>query len=557
MTSYPGTEPAWWSGLAPQRDVSAAADDSQADEEAIAEAWELGELSWLLNEQQLAGYQQYREWELLDPAKQAGQYTRIFVLDWGRRVGKTFKRMLVRSEDCIRHPGRFYRYASAFQKNIDEIVNGVSRDLFDTCPDHLRPRYATRQGVGTGFFFPNGSVLRLVGLDKDPDGLRGRASDGDDISEAAFVRHLVPTVKNVLYAQYQGRPWARMCTESSGPLETDGDYDKEIVEDAKTRKAYSYATIDDNTRLSDEEREEFIRAAGGREHPDCQREYFNVRVRDPQSTVVPEFNAAKHVGTPTPPKYAYAFCFADPGTRDLFGLVWCYWDWELQILVVQRSWAERNAGTSRVIEVCREVERELWGSGGHGVARDAQTRRGGDEQPPGHETPAAALQYFDGRSCCPNPYMRVADIDLTFMTDSMKDHGVVWQPADKSRVDSKDAGSAAKTGEANLYLLRGAFNDGVIEIWPDSGPLQAQLEGGRWNEQRTDFDRSRPALGHLDCMKALAYGYRKAVLPIRNLNPFAPKLPESKHGVFMPPKPLVSTRHEALNRAMGVKRKWR
>lgn len=473
----------------------------------------MGELSWLLHDDQLRVYRHYREWEQRPPANEGGQFARIYVLDIGRRWGKTTLRFVIRCEDCLRHPGRTYRYASAYQKNVDEIVNDISRYVLDTAPDDVRPTYGTRRGVGTGFFFPNGSVLLLVGLDQNPDGLRGRASDGDDISEAAFVRHLVSSVKNVLYAQYQGRPWARMCLESSAPLETESDYDTTFLADSQLRQAYAYATIDDNPRLSADERDEFIRAAGGREHPDCQREYFNMRVRDPQRTVVPEFVASKHVVRRAVPQYAYAFTFADPGTRDLFGLVWAYWDWWRQKLVVQRSWAECNAGTTRVASVCADTERELWGGGtDNNVAAPATA-------------PQALLQYWDGQQLRSNPHLRVSDVDLTFITDAKIDHGMTFLPANKARLEEKEAGAARRAGEANLYLLRKAIGDGVIEIWPDSGPLQMQLERGMWNEQRTDFERT-PALGHLDCVKALAYGYRKAAMPLRNIDPIKPELPK-------------------------------
>ncbi len=465
---------------------------SLSRDELVHEAWRRGRLRWLLHSDQKTVYDQYREWEKLDPSAQPGMFKRLFVLDIGKRWGKTTKRFIVRTEDCIRNPGNSYRYASAFQKNIEEIVDEVAQRVFETCPKALRPRY--RQGgkadgdndprrAGTGFYFPERdgkvSVLKLVGLDKDPDGLRGRASDGDDISEAAFVRHLRYSVKNVLYHQYQGRQWARMCTESSAPREADSEYDLLFVEDAKMRGAYAYRTIDDNPMLSPAEREEFIAAAGGRDHPDCQIEYFNLRVRDPKVVVIPEFDAAKHVRASETPAYAHCYVALDPGMRDLCALVWAYWDAERGRLVVVRDWAERNAGTKTVADTIREVEAELW----------------------------AELRYYDGKDMHGNPCKRVSDTDLRLIYDLRVDHGIPFLPTAK---DGK---------EAALYALRNAFRAGQIEIRPECRKLVAHLNAARWNEQRTDYERSE-VHGHYDLVDALVYLWRNVD---RNANPSPPQ----------------------------------
>lgn len=458
----------------------------------VYEAWRRGRLRWLLHSDQKLVYDQYRTWEQLSPSVQPGMFKRLFLLDIGKRWGKTTKRFVVRVEDCIRNPGSSYRYASAFQKNIEEIVDEVAQRIFESCPKPLRPRY--RQGgkadgdndprrAGTGFYFPECdgkvSVLKLVGLDKDPDGLRGRASDGDDISEAAFVRHLRYSVKNVLYHQYQGRPQARMCMESSAPREADSEYDMVFVEDAKLRQAYAYRTIDDNPMLSAEEREEFITAAGGRDHPDCQIEYFNKRVRDPKIVVIPEFLAAEHVRASETPDFAHCYVALDPGMRDLCALVWAHWDAERGKLVIVRDWAERNAGTKTVADTIVAVEAELWPS----------------------------LHYYDGKDVRANPCKRVSDTDLRLIYDLRVDHGIQFLPTAK---DDK---------QAALYALRNAFRSGQIEIRPECRKLIAHLNAARWNEQRTDYERSE-VHGHYDLVDALVYLWRNVD---RNANPKPPE----------------------------------
>lgn len=506
---------------------SASPTSASRRDELLRKAWSLGKLRWLLNSDQKTVYDQYREWEQRDSTKEGGNFPRVFVFDMGRRVGKTTIRFLVRCEDCIRHPKRIYRYASAYQKNIDEIVNDVSRYVLATCPDDLRPQYiASKQR----FVFPNGSEIRLVGLDMHPDGLRGQACDGDDLSEAAFIKGLQYAIKNVLYPQYQGRPWARICLESSAPVESDSDYDEVFVEDAKTRNAWVYRTIDDNPRLTHDEREEFIRAAGGREHVDCKREYFNLRVRDPVGSVVPEFVAEKHVRLCELPRYAHCYVGADPGTRDLFGLVFFFVDFKRAKIVVTKSWAARNAGLTDVAAVIDETEQD-W----------------------------ANVVYWDGKELQPNPYRRVSDTDARTILELKREHSIAFNGADKKTAKSeKDSGSASKLPEAKLYGLRNAFQNDRIEIWPNSGPLERQLNKGRWNEQRTDFERT-DELGHLDCVMALVYGLRAVQW---HLNPEKPlHVPGEDPNVFFYPdaaKQFGQTKTtRVLNSAFGAGSRFR
>ena len=474
--------------------------------------WTVGDLWWLLNSDQRKVYWQYRKWEERDPETEPGQFPRVFVFDIGRRWGKTTTLLIILFENALRNPGRRYRYATAYYKYIKGIIADVYRYVGETCPADLKPRL-----IGHTFKFHNGSEISLVGLDVNPDGLRGLSSDGDVISEAAFVGGLLYSVQSVLYPQYQGRPWARLVLESSAPVEAESDYDEKFVEDAKLRGAWVYRTIEDNPMLSKASVSEFNRAAGGVwneelqrwEGANCLRENYNIRVRDPEGSVVPEFSVARHVRVSAVPAYAHCYVGADPGTRDKFGLVFGYWDFERGKLVIQRSWAERNASLADVAEVIRDTECELWGSTGQFGYYD------GENATP----PEQPLQFWDGRELQQNPFRRVSDTDGATLVTLRKDHGIRFNGADKNHTKhAQDAGAARKIEQPKLYLLRQWLLNDLIEIWPDSGPLQHQLNAGRWNKQRTDFERT-DAHGHLDCMMALVY-----LLPQidRNANPEKP-----------------------------------
>ena len=519
--------------------------------ERIREAWTEGRLRWLLHSDQRVVYDIYRDWEQRDSETEPGDYPRVFVFDIGRRWGKTTELLIIKFEDCIRNPGRIYRYSCAFQKDIQGIIGDVSRYVLMTCPEDLGPRL-----VGNVFRFPNGSELRLVGLDMHPNGLRGQACDGDVLSEAAFIIKLKYVIQSVLYPQYQGRPWARIVLESSAPVNAESDYDAEFVEDAKARGAYVYRSIEDNPMLTPASVSEFNRAAGGKwneqarcwEGASCLRENYNVRVRDPEGSVVPEFSRMRHVVRSVVPLYAHCYVGADPGTRDKFGLVFGYWDLERGKLVIQRSWAERNAGLSDVADVIRETERELWSAGGDVEGEVLLTRRLTRDVPTVGTEP---LRFWDGERLCDNPHRRVSDTDARTIHELAREHGLSFGAADKAHAKhAQEAGAARKLEQPKLYVLRQWLLNDRIEIWPDSGPLESQLNAGRWNDQRTDFERT-PSLGHLDCLMALVY-----MLPAiaQNANPEKPAWADMDPRMTYMPKHLAPVRNdvEELNKAFGA-----
>lgn len=459
------------------------------------DAWVRGDLSYKLQAHQLPVYAKYRAWEQLPTTAGAGKRRRIFVMDIGRQWGKTSLVLLIKLEDALRRPGSRHTFATAFAKDIADILIPLQEMFCEDAPADCRPVFKqSKTGESQGFYFPKhgpakGSVVKLVGVDLHPRALRGRASDGMAFTEAGYVRNLDTTVMDVCYPQFQRRPHARMILESNAPEDIDHDFDVHFVEDAKARGAYAFGTIDDNTAMDPETKQEFIDAAGGRDDPRCKREYFGVRTRDPERTVVPEFDERKHVRHVERPPYACGFVFQDPGHRDLFGVVWAYWHFELELLVCLRSWAKRNAGTAEVAQVILETNAELFEG-------------------------AEPLRWWDGPEEHENPALNVSDVDPRLQRDLNVEYDMHVVAADKSK-------SSYGIGEARLYKLRNGFLNGQIVIDPsDPGPLRAHLRKATWNDKRTDLQR-HTVFGHFDCMMALTYGWGR-IDRWRNKNPNKP-----------------------------------
>lgn len=444
-----------------------------SDEELYAACWRAGRLDFLLHDDQVRVHKTYRAWEKIDPATVVGDFPRVFDADIARRWGKTTLWLAMWTEDCIQRPGSVKRISSAFQKNVEEIVDDVSRVVFATAPDDVKPTYhGTSKARAAGLYFPNGSVIPLVGLDKHPDGLRGRASDGDVISEAAFVPDLLYTVRNVLYSQYQGRPWARMILESSAPTAPHTDYDTVFVKDAKARSAYVTATIDDNPLLSERERDEFIAAAGGRDHPDCQREYFNVRNVDTELAVLPEFlkhRAAIVVTGYAMPTHCDRYVSADLGlSRDLTVALFGFYDFERGILVVEDELIVKSA-EMHTDDFARDVqarERVLWGH----------------------------VEVFK----------RVGDLNPLVIRDLTRNHALYFAPTEKHDKESA-------INELRVWLAQGR-----VKIHERCKHTIASCESALWNKSHKSFERTRQH-GHADAVDALVYMRRNVA---QGHNPF-------------------------------------
>lgn len=488
-----------------------------------------GRLTYKLQAHQRADAEAFDSWNFrrqtdayrAEVRRSGAQFDNMWVDEKGRRWGKTAKWLILGVREGLRRPGARGMIATPLQKSIGGIIVPLTKILFADAPEGYFPTYkGTNAASGDHeclYIEAVDSSIKLVGLDKHADALRGSFLDFCIVTEAAFVVNLEETVRAAIYPQFSRRPWAWIALESSTAKQADHDFNTVFREDARARGCYSMHTIEDNTELSKEDIETEIARAGGRDHPTCKRELFCISERDPQDSVIPEFNEKVHVVPQgSMPMHAHCYTAADPGTRDPFGIIWGYMDWTRDKLVIQRSWAKANCSTGEAAETIKRVESVLWGTA-HGYSErsqavptmtimDAVRTNGGLiwDAPPGSVT------YWDDnqRSFRPNPYLRVSDTAAQVILDMAIIYGLAFSPTQKD-----DA-------EAAVNALRYAFQQNKIEIWEDSGPLIAQLRSGQWNDTRTDWERGS-VLGHLDCVSALVYLWRNIR---RFLNPNPPAL---------------------------------
>lgn len=511
--------------------------DAKLDEE-IAARWRRGELAEMkLDPHQLRVYKKYRAWEaeitalqlvasVQEREKQRGVQgmIRLFVLDIGRRWGKTFLVALIMIEDLIRNAGWVKTYATAHLVDMTDLIIPMIDEIIEDAPPDVRPIYRmSSRGLSRVYLFPKPegqrmSVLKLIGIDNNPRKMRGKASHGFAVTEAGHVRNLAHTIGTIVYPQFQRHRQATLILESNAPEDPEHDFDRVFIPDAEARGAYVKETIDDNEAISPFEKEEFLAAAvAATSVEDMEREYYGKRNRSPKKMVCAEFDIDRHVvPAPARPRYARAFTVLDPGEMDPLGLLWGYWDFGRAKLVIVRSYAESNMRTPAAAEMVVCVEQEQWGMPRtHGPEElNKRVRHTTFHHSKGwkFEAPNEALTYWDGTMFKPNPCNRVSDIDAHFIGDLAVLHDVSFNNAEKSNKEAAE-------GE-----MRTAFLQDRIEIVEDSGPLAMQLQRGTWrldsHGRRVDWNR-HPALGHLDCVSCLIYMWRD-VQHYRYLNPDPP-----------------------------------
>ena len=111
--------------------------------------WEHGELSWLCFDYQDTMYN-----DLWDFFKESDE--KIYVVNCSRRFGKTTILIIIALEFALRKENTLIRFAMPYQKEAKSIVRVAMRELLETCPDHLKPKWKQQDGY---WQFPNGSDL--------------------------------------------------------------------------------------------------------------------------------------------------------------------------------------------------------------------------------------------------------------------------------------------------------------------------------------------------------------------------------------------------------------
>lgn len=410
--------------------------------------WEKGDLDYLLRP-----HQDRIENAFLDSKE------KVFVEEIGRQVGKTFWNCKKAIEVCINIPHARVKYASAFLTSVEEYVIPNLRRVLNDCPGSKRPKYLESKRK---YIFPNGSELKLIGLDKDPDAGRGPYCDLYIIDEGGFVKTLGSIIDDVILPMFNTRPWGRVVISSSSP-KTPGHPFIAFAEKYKALDSYIMMTIEDNTDLSKERIEEL--KSEYESQTAMLRELYCKRIIDESLAIVPEWDEKYCIDT-KPDEFRmfyHNYTAMDLGVRNDFtaGLL-AYYDFLRAKIVVQDEFSMKGPDmTTQKLAKEIKVKEEIW--------------------------------KFPPHILTPRVYRRVADNDnILLVQDLTSMYKLPIISTDKSTLVSM------------VNRVRIWMQQGRIEINPRCKNLLGCLRTAIWDDQRKKFDHS-PVFGHFDWLAALIY----------------------------------------------------
>jgi len=372
----------------------------------------------------------------------------LVVPNIARKIGKTTTCSVYSIEQALLKK-QHIRYATAFLTDLKEFLCPIFDMILADCPESLRPSF---HQSAKEYRFKNGSVIKLVGLDKNRNGLRGNIIDVLIVDEAAFVANLEYLYRSVIIPATKDRPF-KLIFPSTPPESPEHFWAKELVPKAQARNTYMEMTLDADKSLSAEERKRLLDESGGEFGPTAQREYFCKIIVDVTRAICSTFKAANSVHV--------APVISDHVKWMLFG----------------DSGGVKDKTVFLEVGFCHAIGKILFKDE---LAFDRGTATG-------IITDAVKAKWPNG---------------LTLILDApgqlLIDYSALGLPAALPAKDDFSAG---------LLLLTNAFhNDGAV-IDPKCGLLIRTLSNGLLNKTRTDYERS-DALGHCDAAAAAIYALR-------------------------------------------------
>lgn len=384
---------------------------------------------------------------------------KLFVLDCARQFGKTTWSAIKAIETAIQKPGSRSRCATAFLTDLEQFIVPAFEFVLQDVPSNLAPKYRSQKSE---YLFPNGSRIRLVGLDRKPNGLRGNRLDLVILDECGYISRLDYLYRSVLIPATTHVPDAKIIMSSTQPESPDHDFTL-FCDKAAYEGSYVKLDVYENPLLDEAQIDQLAKECGGKTSTAFRREYLCERVVEEARALVPEFNEKFHVKQSLHVSVAHKFwhrvASLDSGVRDQTAALFGYYDFARATLCIEGEFAIKGpeVTTRRIAELTKEQE---------------------------------SMLGYDG------VYRRSADNDnLILLQDLGTEFGLHFNPTSKDELP------------AMLNKVRLWFAANRIEIHARCKRLIACLKAGIWNQNRTEFARSE-VHGHYDLISALVYMVR-------------------------------------------------
>lgn len=396
----------------------------------------------------------------------------VFGVEISRQFGKTFWGVWLADKIARKNPGCSVRIGTAFYTDIEGLIVPSLRKVLTTCPEALRPRFYSQKGK---YVYHNESEIGLVGLDKNPDKLRGNRLRIVLLEEAGFTNSeaLRYIYDFVIVPAFTHEPLARVVPISTPPPEGNDHTFCELVDEAALKNSYIKLDVYQNPLLTPARIEEIAAELGGKDSIAFRREYLCERVVDSERAIIPEFVEKDHVVDRERPHYfsfLHQYEGLDSGVRDKTVVLFGYYDFPRGTVVIEDEFvlSGKDVTTRAIREGVIAIENSEY------------------------------LKYL-------NLYRRISDNNNLILIQDLASEGLPFMATNKDSLP------------AMVNVLRLWFKDRRIEIRPKCKFTIGTIKSAVWDKVRGEFQRSKN-YGHCDALAALMY-------LVRNIDQYTNPIP--------------------------------
>ncbi len=382
-----------------------------------------------------------------------------FAVECTRQLGKTYWACAIADYVARANPGSQIKLATAFHTDLESIIIPNFENVLRTCPESLKPKFLSQK---SSYRYANGSVIQLVGLDKNPDKLRGNKIRLTIIEEAGFCESdtLKYALESVIAPACLREPRARVILISTPPPEGAEHIFCQKADELLLKDSYVKITIDDAQSISKQAKEKLTAEMGGRTSISFRRECLLERIIDTERAIIPEFKENLHAYSFERPdyiRYLHKYASLDTGTRDKTVILHSYYDFPKATLFIENEEVLTGSEVTspKIYDLSEAAEKDL--------------------------------EYENTR--------RFADSNDPININNISSLGMHWSPTSKDSL-------AAMVNKVRVW-----FKDKRIVINPECKFLIGTLKSALWNKTRTEFARTQ-LYGHADGIASLMYMVR-------------------------------------------------
>lgn len=445
----------------------------------IRERWLRGKLDYKLH----AGQKKIREAYRSSPHQ-------LFVGECARQFGKTVLEVVEALETAFKKKKAKIKIGTAFQTDLIEFILPAFDYVLSDCPEDLMPIY---KGHKSKYIIPSTkSEIKLVGLDRKPNGLRGTVIDLIILDEAAFISRLGYLYKSVIIPATTHRPDCLILIFSTPP-ETPAHEFLDYVEKAEFEGSYIKLTIYDNPMIDEKTIQRLMKESGGPNSTTWRREYLCEHITDANLAIISDWKDEYVQEVPRDAYYPFyhKYVCMDLGVSDHTAALFGYYDFLQAKYIIEDEFIISGPKMNTNILQAHLKQKELlnWVDGYSFRIKD-------EENITDEEIKQINHQWHQSK---PKVLLRVSDNNNPLLLQDLSHlHRIHFVATDKGRL--------SEMVNATKILTR---DTGII-VHPKCKQTIGSLKYGVWDKNREKFAESK-VYGHYDPLAALIYG-------VRNLN---------------------------------------